>query len=346
MAWLSLPYGLSAVWPAVILSTRVDGDGWALLYREWANVAAGERAALLLPADRGKRAPAADAEIGRLPADRLVLHVDGLVVVGEQLDAVAVGIAQIDEARVARTEMPARSPFDARAEAVPSQKIADVHEMVDFRDRERGMVQARSGIVDEDDVVRIALALQEDRAQVVGAVVDDVFRQAEAHLHVEFQRRSHLVGKHLEMVDALRAGAVEQFEVHDPSRLGRHGRADFERRARNIDGVQAAALERHVDEARRQPARLEVRLREIEVVLGEHAHPDTLAGGRAAGLQYQAMVAAFLQAAQIERGFVLVAHHEAERLDIEGTALRQVGHSEYHVARACDGEGGSEDRFR
>jgi hypothetical protein len=175
-------------------------------------------------------------------------------VVGEQLDAMAVGIAQIDEARIARAEMTARSPFDARSEAVPPEQVADVHEVIDFRDREGGVVQARSRIVDEDDVVRIAFALQENGAQVVGAVVDDVFGQAEAHLHVEFQCRLHLVGKHLDMVDALWASAVEQLEVHDPPRLGGHGRADFERRPRDIDGVQAAALERHVGPARRQSA--------------------------------------------------------------------------------------------
>ena len=86
-------------------------------------------------------------------------------------------------------------------------------------------MQARSRIVDEDDVVRIALALQEDGAQIVGPVMDDVFGQAEAHRHVEFASMPHRGGEHLEMVEPLRAGAVELLEIHDAPGLGRHGRA-------------------------------------------------------------------------------------------------------------------------
>src|SRR5262245_8551422 len=82
-----------------------------------------ECASFLPPAIGWKRAPAAGVEVRHLPADRFVLRVDRLVVIGEQLDAVSVGIAQIDEARVARTEVPARSPFDAGAEAVPAEQI-------------------------------------------------------------------------------------------------------------------------------------------------------------------------------------------------------------------------------
>ena len=89
-----------------------------------------------------------------------------------------------------------------------------------------------------------------------------------------------------------------------------------------------------------------MRLREIEVVLGEHAHADALAGGLGSGLEHEAVVAAFLQAAQVERSLVFVAHHEAEGVDIERAAFREVAHREYDMACAGDGEAGSEDRFR
>src|SRR5262245_31758826 len=52
-----------------------------------------EGAAFLPPAVGRKRAPAAGVEVRHLPADRFVLRVDRLVVIGEQLDAVPVGIA-------------------------------------------------------------------------------------------------------------------------------------------------------------------------------------------------------------------------------------------------------------
>src|SRR5215475_4673158 len=105
-------------WSALVLRSADDSG----LTRRSAGVRtargdAREGAAFLPPAVGRKRAPAAGVEVRHLPADRLVLRVDRLVVIGEQLEAVPVGIAQIDEARVARTEVAARSPFDTRAES-------------------------------------------------------------------------------------------------------------------------------------------------------------------------------------------------------------------------------------
>ena len=216
--------------------------------------------------------------------------------------------------------------------------------MVDFGDGVRGVVQARTGIFDEHDVVRISLALQEHGAQFVAALVHDVLGQAKAHRHVELAGLAHLGREHLEVVEALRAGAVKRLEVHDAPRLGLHGGAKLERGTHGVRGVEGAVLERHLHPSRRHAARREMRLREIEILLGEHAHSDPLAGGRIAGLQHQAVVAALFQATQVERAGVLVAHHQAEGVDIEGAALFQVAHPEHGVTGTRDGAAGSENR--
>lgn len=198
---------------------------------------------------------------------------------------------------------------------------------MDFRDREGHMMQPRSGIVDEDDVVRITLALQEHGAELIAAIGHDVFRQPEAHRHVELAGGPHRGREHLDVVDALRAGAVEGLEMHDASRLGLHGRAKLKRCADNIGGVQGSVLERRVDPPCRQTALAEMSLRQVEILLGQHAQADTFALWLGAGLEYKAVVTAFFQAAQIERVAVVVAHHEAKRVDVERAALREVAHA-------------------
>src|SRR5262249_60525816 len=59
-----------------------------------------EGAAFLQPAVGRKRAPAAGVEVRHLPADRLVLRVGRLVVVGGEIEAVPVGVRARDEAPV------------------------------------------------------------------------------------------------------------------------------------------------------------------------------------------------------------------------------------------------------
>ena len=75
------------------------------------------------------------------------------------------------------------------------------------------------------------------------------------------------------------------------------------------------------------------------------AHADALAGGLAARFEHQAVVAALLQAAQIERAVVFVADHEAERVDVERAAFLQVGDAQHDMARARDRESGAKNRI-
>src|SRR5689334_12947092 len=79
--------------------------------------ASGKLRCLFAPAFGRHRPPAAGIAAGRaLPAERFILDVHRLIVVVEELDAMAVRIAQIEEARIAGTEMPPRTPFDLFAE--------------------------------------------------------------------------------------------------------------------------------------------------------------------------------------------------------------------------------------
>jgi hypothetical protein len=63
--------------------------------------------------------------VAAVSADRRIVDVDGLIVGGEQLDAVAVGIAKIDEHGEGRAG-PRRTPLDIVAEAEPGGDIAGV----------------------------------------------------------------------------------------------------------------------------------------------------------------------------------------------------------------------------
>ncbi len=111
----------------------------------------------------------------------------------EQLDAVAVGIAQVDEQRVPGS-VPAGTEFDVVGKAHGGGEIADVEEQVGFRNGEGGMMQPRPGARREHDIVRIALALQEHEHRIVAAVGRDIFGQPEAHGHVEFELRAGTSG--------------------------------------------------------------------------------------------------------------------------------------------------------
>ena len=109
-----------------------------------------------------------------IPGDRLVLDIHDLVVGVEQFDAVAVGIAHIDVHRMPRS-VPPRATFDAGAETEFAGEIAGLQQMVHLGREEREMVQARSGAVEEYDIVRVALTLQEDAPQIERAGWRDIF---------------------------------------------------------------------------------------------------------------------------------------------------------------------------
>src|SRR5262249_39124909 len=119
-----------------------------------------KRLASTKPLPPRRQLPAALHGVARVPAHPFVLHVPPLVMGVEQFDAVTVRIAHIDEERVAGT-MAAGPEFDIGGKAHLGGEIADVEEVIGFRDRERGVMEPRPCPGGEDDIVRVALALQE-----------------------------------------------------------------------------------------------------------------------------------------------------------------------------------------
>ena len=103
------------------------------------------------------------------------------------------------------------------------------------------------------------------------------------------------------MVDAVRGAAAMQMELGEHARHDRHGRAEFQRHAGDVVGMQRLALMRNVGPCRRAAFALEECLQMIEVVFAEHAHADARACRRLAGApQHQAVMAGLLDAAQID----------------------------------------------
>ena len=134
--------------------------------------------------------------------------------------------------------------------------------------------------------------------------------------------------------------ALEFLELHGEPRPGLHGGAEFERRADRVGDVERASLVRRLDPTGRQPGLVEICLGLLEVLIRIDAQPDPLAHRRlAAALEHEAVVARFLDAAQVERVFVLVAHHQPDGIDIERAADAQIFHRQHRMARARDVEG-------
>ena len=186
--------------------------------RRLARLDAGEAAGFGEPHRPRRQLPAALAGDGSVPAHRLVLDVHALIMRVEQLDAVAVGIAHIDEQRQPRP-MPPRTELDVFGKTQIRGEIADIEEVIRFPDAERGVMQPRPGAGRKHDVVRIALALQEYEQRIVAAVRRNIFGQPEAQPRVKFQLALHVRHQDLEMIDAVRRRAVVMLEAREQPRL-------------------------------------------------------------------------------------------------------------------------------
>ena len=95
--------------------------------------------------------------------------------------------------------------------------------------------------------------------------------------------------------------------------------------------VQGPALVRRLDPSGGQAGAAIERLGLVEVLLGEHAQADAPAHRRLGGaLQHQAVVAGFLQPAQIEPIRRAIAHHQADQLAVEREARVEIADRENH----------------
>src|SRR5262249_18959332 len=109
---------------AVMCSPHAGGDELLETHRiafarGLARLDARKAARLDEPLPPGRQLPAALHGVARVPAHRLVLDVHHLVMGIEQLDAVTVGVAHVDEERVAGT-MAARPEFHLCRQTPPS----------------------------------------------------------------------------------------------------------------------------------------------------------------------------------------------------------------------------------
>jgi hypothetical protein len=167
-----------------------------------------------------------------------------------------------------------------------------------------------------------------------------VFRIAKAEPAVEGAGGVGVGRKDLEVVEALGVGALEVLDVQVHAGPGFHLRAQLDLAAVGVFHVQGAALVGDLDPGGGQAFAGEELVGQVQVFLEEDAETDALAGRFALGLhQHQAVVAGFGQAAQIAGVAGLLADDEADDVDVERAAGRQVGDVEHHVAAAGDVEG-------
>ena len=264
----------------------------------------------------------------------------------EELDAVSVRIAHVDEERVAGA-MAARTELDIGGKAHLGGQIADVEEVIGFRDRERGVMEPRPCPGGKHDIVGVALALQEHEQKLLASVRRDVFREPKAQAHPEFARALHVGNQELEMIDPLRHRAVVVLERDHEAWLDLHGRAELDRSAACVHDMQGAALVRNLDPCRRQAGFVEKRLGLLQILVAEDAHADALGLRLAApALENEAVMTRLGDAAKIECIAVFIADDEAEEVYVEVSAHRQVLHGEHRMARARDVEGRIVDGLR
>ena len=92
-----------------------------------------------------------------------------------------------------------------------------------------------------------------------------------------------------------------------------------------------------LDPRDRQPMRLEMLPGEVQVLLGQHPHADTFTAW-VAGLEDQAVMAALLHPTEPDGLRGLIAHDEAEQIDVEGLARRNVPDAMDDVTGPGDGK--------
>ena len=145
------------------------------------------------------------------------------------------------------------------------------------------------------------------------------------------------------MVDALDAGAAMQAVLADRAPVAPHGGVELERHAARVAREQCAALERHLTEFGRQPARAEPVRGLVEVLLLADLVAERVAERLAGLAQHDRMVIALLDAAQVERVLGLLGREQPEAVRIERARGGEIRDPEHHMARTQDVERRVED---
>ena len=95
--------------------------------------------------------------------------------------------------------MPRGAELDLVGPARPHEQVGGQHQALGVGHGEGDVVEARAGLLREDDVVRVPLALEGHHHH--GVVGDDVLGQAEAHVVVEDERGVHRRRHNLDVVE-------------------------------------------------------------------------------------------------------------------------------------------------
>src|SRR3984893_3209099 len=204
--------------------------------------------------------------------------------------------------------------------------------MLHLRCQEGEVMQARAGAVEEDDVMRIALALQKHAPQIERARWGDIFAQPEACRGVKLAHLADIRRQDLIVVEPQRRAAGMAGELRDHARHHRHGGAEFQQRSGRIDRMQRSTLMRDVRPRRRAAARFKEPLELVEVLLGEHTQAEARAADIAPFTQHEAVVTGLLDAAEVERVVFFRSQDQAYNPLIELPARRQVADGKNDMA--------------
>ena len=121
------------------------------------------------------------------PPQRLVTGVAGEVVGGVDLDAMPIGIAQVEVERVGDA-VAARAAFDVMELVGGAERVGEVEDVVRLGTREREVMQSRRRALGRGDVVHRLLAEHPRRVQRAVVVLDGL-RQTEAQRGVPLVER-------------------------------------------------------------------------------------------------------------------------------------------------------------
>ncbi len=175
------------------------------------------------------------------PADRLVVGVDGEVVGGEQLDAMAVGIAHVQEKRVGDA-VAAGAALHVGEIARRRHHVAGVQDVERVRIPHADVVQARALAVGEGEIVRAAAPLHPHRPELrVGAFGLGRLGEAKAEFGVEIVGFLHVRREAVDVIDALDARALIGRILLQHRFDAIHPEIEVDRHADRIDGAQACA---------------------------------------------------------------------------------------------------------
>ncbi len=267
-----------------------------------------------------------------VPGDDRVVGVTRVVILGVDLDAVAVRVTQVEVEGV-RDAVTTRAALDRVAHAQRAELVADREDVVLLVRREGNVVQAGAVATRGSGVVHGSLAAQP--RSVHGALfVLDVLGHAEAEILVETHGAGHVGGDLVEVVEANELARLLQIvapcEALDVVGLEEELVGEAER----VDDAHRVtdALHEAVRVAAHVAAELGVEGHGlVEVFVRANAVRECGDRGDRALAQHQVVVNELLRRAQVDRLVVFFGHVETEYVNVEVARGGEVGDHELHV---------------